>query len=94
MKEFAKLCLNQSNKDEGICRTMSEPVKQNLIMSGFVPEYEKSKWPPIKHLVFLGCYIDNDKSVINIPNDRLQKVLKTIDDIEFTLPNTVKCILD
>ena len=80
--------------DEGICKTMSEQVKQDLIMSGFVPEYEKSKWPPIKHLVFLGCSIDTDRSVIKIPNDRLQTVLKTIDDIEFTLPNTVKCILD
>jgi hypothetical protein len=41
------------------------------------------KWSPIKHVVFLGYSIDTDKSVIKIPNDRLQKVLKTIDDIEF-----------
>jgi hypothetical protein len=52
-------------------------------MSGFVPKNEKSKWSPIKHVVFLGYSIDTDKSVIKIPNDRLQKVLKTIDDIEF-----------
>ena len=62
---------------------MSEQVKQNFITSGFVPKYEKSKWPPIKHLIFLGCSIDTDRSVIKIPNDRLQKVLKTVDDIEF-----------
>ena len=52
-------------------------------MSGFVPKNEKSKWSPIKHVVFLGYSINTDKSVIKIPNDRLQNVLKTIDDIEF-----------
>jgi hypothetical protein len=60
---------------------MSELVKQDLIMSGFVPKNEKSKWSPIKHVVFFGYSIDTDKSAIKIPSDRLQKVLKTIDDI-------------
>ena len=69
--------------DERICKTMSEQVKQDLIMSDFVPKNEKSKWSPIKHVVFLGYFIDTDKSAIKIPNDRLQNVLKTIDDIEF-----------
>ena len=62
---------------------MSELVKQDLIMSGFVPKNEKSKWSPIKHLVFLGYSIDTDKRAIQIPSDRLQNVLKTIDNIEF-----------
>jgi hypothetical protein len=53
---------------------MSELVKQDLIMSGFVPKNEKSKWSPIKHVVFFGYSIDTDKSAIKIPSDRLQKV--------------------
>jgi hypothetical protein len=52
-------------------------------MSGFVPKNKRSKWSPIKHVVFLGYSIDTDKSFIKILNDRLQKVLKTIDDIGF-----------
>jgi hypothetical protein len=41
-----------THTDVGICKTMSEQVKQDLIMSGFVPKNEKSKWSPIKHVVF------------------------------------------
>ena len=72
-----------THTDEGICKTMSEQVKQDFIMSGFVPINERSRWSPIKHVVFVGYSIDTDKSFINILNDRLQKVFKTIDDIEF-----------
>ena len=72
-----------THTDVRICKTMSEQVKQDLIMSGFVPKNEKSKWSPIKHVVFQGYSNDTDKSVIKVPNDRLLKVLKTIDDIEF-----------
>ncbi|CAC5418723.1 unnamed protein product [Mytilus coruscus] len=47
-----------THTNEDICKTVSEEVRQDLIMSGFVPKNEKSKWSPIKHLVFLGYSID------------------------------------
>ena len=71
-----------THTDKGICRTMSEQVKQDLIMSGFVPKNEKSKWYPVQNVTFLGYFIDTDKSIIKIPDDRLDKVLRTINDIE------------
>ena len=72
-----------THTDEGICRSMSEQVKLDLINSGFVPKNEKSKWSPVKHVTFLGYNIDTDNSIIKIPDDRLNKVLRTIDDIVF-----------
>ncbi|CAG2202950.1 unnamed protein product [Mytilus edulis] len=72
-----------THTNEDICKTVSEQVRQDLIMSGFVPKNEKSKWSPLKNLVFLGYSIDTYQSIVKIPDDRIQKVLKTIEDIEY-----------
>ncbi|VDI13306.1 Hypothetical predicted protein [Mytilus galloprovincialis] len=72
-----------THTDEETCKTMSNQVRQDLIQSGFVPKNEKSKWSPMKLLVFLGYSIDTNRGTITIPNERVQKVLKTIADVEY-----------
>ncbi|XP_071129462.1 uncharacterized protein [Mytilus edulis] len=72
-----------THTDEETCKTMSNQVRQDLIQSGFVPKNEKSKWSPMKLLVFLGYSIDTNRGTIAIPNERVQKVLKTIADVEY-----------
>ncbi|CAC5361374.1 unnamed protein product [Mytilus coruscus] len=72
-----------THTDEETCKTMSNQVRQDLIQSGFVPKNEKSKWSPMKLLVFLGYSIDTNRGTITIPNGRVQKVLKTIADVEY-----------
>ncbi|CAC5399039.1 unnamed protein product [Mytilus coruscus] len=72
-----------THTDEETCKTMSNQVRQDLIQSGFVPKNEKSKWSPMKLLVFLGFSIDTNRGTITIPNERVQKVLKTIADVEY-----------
>ncbi|XP_063416326.1 uncharacterized protein LOC134697972 [Mytilus trossulus] len=72
-----------THTDEETCKTMSNQVRQDLIQSGFVPKNEKSKWSPMKLLVFLGYSIDTNRGTITIPNERVQKVLKIIADVEY-----------
>ncbi|CAG2243287.1 unnamed protein product [Mytilus edulis] len=72
-----------THTNEDICKTVSEQVRQDLIMSGFVPKNEKSKWSPLKKIGILGYSIDTYQSIVKIPDDRIQKVLKTIEDIEY-----------
>ncbi|VDI13580.1 Hypothetical predicted protein [Mytilus galloprovincialis] len=52
-------------------------------MSSFVSKNERFKWSPLKNLVFWGYSIDVYQGIVKIPGDRIQKVLKTIEDIEF-----------
>jgi hypothetical protein len=60
---------------------MAAQVKQDLILSGFVPKNEKSIWQPIRQIIFLGYVIDTDLEILSIPEKRLSKLSATIDDI-------------
>jgi hypothetical protein len=41
-----------SHPDENMCTAMAAQVKQDLILSGFVPKNEKSIWQPIRQIIF------------------------------------------
>ena len=73
------------------CKIMSDQVKNDLILSGFVPKPEKSVWIPVKQITFLGYCIDTEKGMLYIPQDRMYKAFATISDIETSLEysNTV-----
>ncbi|CAG2243182.1 unnamed protein product [Mytilus edulis] len=69
---------------------MSIQVKKDIISSGFVPKAEKSMWTPTKNLTFLGTNIDTDKGVFTIPDNRIDKIMSTISDIDLCLTKSGK----
>ena len=71
--------------DLQVCKTLSDEVRQDLILSGFVLKKEKSMWSPVQQLTILGYFIDTEKHLIYIPEERLLKVFKTINLIECNL---------
>ena len=71
--------------DLQVCKTLSDEVRQDLILSGFVLKKEKSMWSPVQQLTTLGYFIDTEKHLIYIPEERLLKVFKTINLIECNL---------
>ncbi|XP_063416792.1 uncharacterized protein LOC134699035 [Mytilus trossulus] len=76
--------------DKELCIEMSIQVKKDIISSGFVPKAEKSMWTPTKNLTFLGTNIDTDKSVFTIPENRIDKIMSTISDIDLCLTKSGK----
>ncbi|VDI48143.1 Hypothetical predicted protein [Mytilus galloprovincialis] len=71
--------------DKELCTQMSIQVKKDIISSGFVPKAEKSMWTPTKNLTFLGTHIDTDKGIFTIPDNRIDKIMSTISDIDLCL---------
>ncbi|CAG2240187.1 unnamed protein product [Mytilus edulis] len=69
---------------------MSIQVKKDIISSGFVPKAEKSMWTPTKNLTFLGTHIDTDKGIFTIPDNRIDKIMSTISDIDMCLTKSGK----
>ncbi|CAG2202531.1 unnamed protein product [Mytilus edulis] len=64
-----------------MCKIVSEQVKLDLVRSGFVPKAEKSLWEPTKRLVWLGTFIDTENGFYKIPDNRINKMIHSIDDI-------------
>ena len=62
-----------SQPDEDVCTAIAAQVKQDLILSGFVPKNEKSTWQPICQIIFLGYVIDTDLEILSIPEKRVVK---------------------
>ncbi|VDI15676.1 Hypothetical predicted protein [Mytilus galloprovincialis] len=76
--------------DKELCTQMSIQVKKDIISSGFVPKAEKSMWTPTKNLTFLGTHIDTDKGIFTIPDNRIDKIMSTISDIDLCLSKSGK----
>ncbi|XP_076099880.1 uncharacterized protein LOC143069233 [Mytilus galloprovincialis] len=68
-------------QDQEMCKIVSEQVKLDLVRSGFVPKAEKSLWEPTKRLVWLGTFIDTENGFYKIPDNRINKMIHSIDDI-------------
>jgi hypothetical protein len=47
-------------------------------------------WSPVQQLTILGYFIDTEKHLIYIPEERLLKVFKTINLIEYNLEKISK----
>ena len=56
-------------------------VKNDLLLSGFVPKAEKSLWFPTRCLVWLGTLINSETGVFMVPQKRLDKLITCISDI-------------
>ena len=46
---------------------MAFEIKQDLILSGFVPKVEKCLWLPVQSLRCLGANIDSREGYLTIP---------------------------
>ena len=68
-----------------LCKTVADEVKRDLILSGFVPKSEKSLWEPTRRLVWLGTCIDTEFGFYKIPDQRINKILDTISNIQACL---------
>ena len=60
-------------------------MKYDFINCGFVPKEEKSLWKPTKRLIWLGTVIDSEAGFYQIPDQRIDKILSTINDIRTCL---------
>ena len=56
-------------------------IKNDLLLSGFIPNAKKSIWQPVQVIEFLGNVLDSILGIIFIPNRRIDKVFSTINDI-------------
>ncbi|XP_033761087.1 uncharacterized protein LOC117342901 [Pecten maximus] len=70
-----------THRDETVCASISSQVKNDLILSGFVPKPEKSTWLPVRQLVFLGNYIDTVLGILKVPDVRLTKLRSSISGV-------------
>ena len=57
-------------------------IKKDLISSGFVPKVEKCT---VQSLQFLGSNIDSKEDHLTIPETRIEKVLKVLNEINSDL---------
>ena len=60
---------------------LSQEVKSDLLLSGFIPNFSKCIWVPVQLLEFLGILLDSMHNRIYIPDRRVEKVLSTIENI-------------
>ena len=79
-----------TESDLHVFKTVFNAVRQHLILGSFVPKKEKSMWSPVQQLTILGYFIDTEKHCISIPEERLLKVFKTIDLVEYNLEKSSK----
>ena len=68
-----------------LCSREAGEVKSDLIRSGFVPKADKSLWEPTRCLVWLGTYINTESGYYKIPDNRIDKLLHTLRDIQSCL---------
>ena len=61
---------------------MALEIKQDLILSGFVPKVGKCLWVPVQSLRFLGANIDSREGYLTIPENRIEKTLNTLAEIK------------
>ena len=59
----------------------STKVKSDLVLSGFVPNFEKSIWVPTLVIDWLGFTIDYFQGLLFIPGKKIQRVLSNVNSI-------------
>lgn len=64
---------------------MALDIKQDLILSGFVPKVEKCFWLPVQSLQLLGSVIESRECHLKIPEIRIKKSLETLVEINSEL---------
>jgi hypothetical protein len=56
---------------------LSRQLKQDLLLSGFVPNSNKCIWAPIQNLQFLGSILDSMNGTVKISGERVEKAKLT-----------------
>ena len=69
---------------------MASEIKQDLILSGFVPTVEKCKWVPVQSIQFLGANTNSKECHLTVSEARVEKALKGLTDIEADLKSKGK----
>lgn len=64
---------------------LSQDIKGDLLLSGFIPNATKCIWVPVQILEFLGVMLDSENGIIYIPDRRLNKVIECISAVELSL---------
>ena len=65
-------CAQDFDKAENL----SQEIKNDILMSGFVPNATKYVWIPVQSLEFLGVILDSLHGTILIPDQRISKAKK------------------
>ena len=60
---------------------VSSEIKNDLLLSGFVPNAEKSIWVPVQILEYLGVVLNSILGIMYIPERRLRKAKDTINEL-------------
>ncbi|VDI53185.1 Hypothetical predicted protein [Mytilus galloprovincialis] len=72
------LCLAETEK---LCCEQSVRVKNDLILSGFVPNKDKCIWTPVQTLVWLGFTWNLKSSLMELPLIKIENFINLIDVI-------------
>lgn len=59
-------------------KTLSRDIKLDLLLSGLIPQADKSLWEPVQVLEWLGVVLDSKSFVVYIPDRRIEKTLSTL----------------
>ena len=60
---------------------VSEEIKTDLLLSGFVPKVGESQWEPVQELTWLGTDINSLKCSISIPSSRTERLKQSVNEI-------------
>ena len=70
-------CAQDFDKAENL----SQEIKNDILMSGFVPNATKYVWIPVQSLEFLGVILDSLHGTILIPDQRISKAKNSVSEI-------------
>ena len=66
---------------------VSSDIKNDLLLSGFVPKVDKSCWEPVQQLTWLGADLDSEQFSISIPSKRIEKLLDCMQRLQGSIIN-------
>ncbi|XP_052264823.1 uncharacterized protein LOC127867588 [Dreissena polymorpha] len=59
-------------------KKLASDIKQDLLLSGFIPNVDKCIWEPVQEMEWLGVNINMREFSIRIPERRISKAMNTI----------------
>ncbi|MES9971262.1 MAG: reverse transcriptase domain-containing protein, partial [Candidatus Thiodiazotropha sp.] len=62
-------------------QSVSQDIKNDLLLSGFVPKVDKSLWEPVQEMTWLGAVLNSVECVICIPQTRIDKLVSSVNDL-------------
>ena len=85
MNELTNQIRIRIDQEDELCKVVVNQVKWDLINSGFVPKVKKLLRKPTKWSIWLGTFIDSEAGFYIIPDQRIDKIISTINDIRTCL---------